>query len=67
MSFGLYLAAVKAYNYYLLIYLADNDQIQNPGAEDAENQQYSATGTYSGSVVLNAAGGKVVANFNATA
>lgn len=61
------MTANKAYDYYLLIYLADNDQIQNPGAEDAENQQYSATGTYSGSVVLNAAGGKVVANFNATA
>ena len=55
-----------AYNYYLLIYLADNDQIQNPANEDTENKQYSATGTYSGSVVLNAAGGKVVANFNAS-
>ena len=61
------MTANTAYNYYLLIYLADNDQIQNPGAEDTGNQQYSATGTYSGSVVLNAAGGKVVANFNATA
>ena len=61
------MTANTAYNYYLLIYLADNDQIQNPGAEDTENRQYSATGTYSGSVVLNAAGGKVVANFNATA
>ena len=58
--------ANTAYNYYLLIYLADNDQIQNPRAEDTDNQQYSATGTYSGSVVLNAAGGKVVANFNAS-
>ena len=61
------MTANKAYDYYLLIYLADNDQIQNPGAEDTDNQQHSATGTYSGSVVLNAAGGKVVANFNATA
>ena len=61
------MTANTAYNYYLLIYLADNNQIQNPGAEDTENRQYSATGTYSGSVVLNAAGGKVVANFNATA
>ena len=60
------MTANTAYNYYLLIYLADNDQIQNPGAEDTGNQQYSATGTYSGSVVLNAAGGKVVANFNAS-
>ena len=60
------MTANTAYDYYLLIYLADNDQIQNPTAEDTENQQYSATGTYSGSVVLNAAGGKVVANFNAS-
>ncbi len=60
------MTANTAYDYYLLIYLADNDQIQNPGAEDTENRQYSATGTYSGSVVLNAAGGKVVANFNAS-
>ena len=60
------MTANQVYNYYLLVYLADNDQIQNPTAEDTENQQYSATGTYSGSVVLNAAGGKVVANFNAS-
>ena len=60
------MTANKAYDYYLLIYLADNNQIQNPGAEDTENQQYSATGTYSGSVVLNAAGGKVVANFSSS-
>ena len=51
------------YTYYLLVYLADNDKVQNPGDEDTVNQDYSATGTYSGSVVLNAAGGKVVANF----
>ena len=49
--------------YYLLIYLADNNQVQNDNTSHAET---SATGTYSGSVVLNAAGGKVVANFNAT-
>ena len=54
------------YTYYLLIYLADNDKVQNPSEEDTENASYSATGTYSGSVVLNVAGGKVVANFNAT-
>ena len=57
------MTANQEYNYYLLVYLADNDKVQNPGDGDNENQQYSATGTYSGSVVLNAAGGKVVANF----
>ena len=60
------MTANTAYDYYLLVYLADNDKVQNPTAEDTQNQQYSATGTYSGSVVLNAAGGKVVANFNAS-
>ena len=60
------MTADQTYTYYLLVYLADNDNIQNPTAEDTQNQQYSATGTYSGSVVLNAAGGKVVANFNAS-
>ncbi len=60
------MTAEQEYNYYLLVYLADNDKVQNPTAEDTQNQQYSATGTYSGSVVLNAAGGKVVANFNAS-
>lgn len=52
--------------FYLLVYLEDNDKVQNPGAEDTANAQYSAVGSYSGSVIFNAAGGKVVANFNTT-
>lgn len=54
------------YVYYLLVYLGDNDQVQNPTEDDSANAEYSATGTYSGSVILNAAGGKVVANFSAS-
>lgn len=49
--------------YYLLIYLESNGFIQNPSEE---NNEHKATGTYSGSVAFNAAGGKVVANFNAS-
>lgn len=51
------------YVYYLLVYLENIENVQNPEDKEAE---LSATGTYSGSVVLNAAGGKVVANFSAT-
>lgn len=58
--------ANKSLTYYLLVYLEDNDKIQNPDSEDTQNAQYKATGTYSGSVALNAAGGKVVANFTAS-
>lgn len=49
--------------YYLLVYLANRDDVQNDSEGHATT---SAIGTYSGSVVLNAAGGKVVANFNTT-
>lgn len=60
------MTANENYVYYLLVYLGDNDKVQNPTEEDSANAEYSATGTYSGSVILNAAGGKVVANFSAS-
>lgn len=47
------------YEYYLLVYLGNIDEVQNPD----EPTEYSATGHYSGTVSLNAAGGKVVASF----
>lgn len=46
--------------YYLLVYLENVDDVQNP--ED-NTEEHSATGHYSGTVSLNAAGGKVVASF----
>ena len=49
--------------YYLLVYLQNKEDIQNP--TDTENANY-AIGTYSGSISFNAAGGKVVANFSTT-
>ena len=54
------------YDYYLLVYLGNKDNIQNPTSEDTDNAQHSATGTYSGSVVFSAAGGKVLANFSSS-
>lgn len=60
------MTANENYVYYLLVYLGDNDKVQNPTEDDSANAEYSATGTYSGSVILNAAGGKVVANFSAS-
>ena len=48
--------------YYLLVYLENNDNIQNP---DDKSNEFNAVGTYSGSIAFNAAGGKVVANFTA--
>ena len=49
---------------YLLVYLSNIDDTQNP---DDENNEKSGIGTYTGIITLDAAGGKVVANFNATA
>ena len=46
--------------YYLLVYLKNIDASQNPG--DATDE----TGTYSGTVTLNAAGGQVKATFTAS-
>ena len=50
--------------YYLLVYLANKDQVQNP--EDTSNQ-HSGTGTYNGTVSMDVLGGKVVASFSANA
>lgn len=47
--------------YYLLIYLANTENTQNP--TDTGNAN-SGTGTYTGIVTMDAAGGKVVANFS---
>ena len=44
--------------YYLMIYVQENDKAQN--AEDTNK----ATGSYSGAVTFQAAGGKVTAKFN---
>lgn len=52
-------AATPEY-YYLLVYLSNVDDTQNP--EDSTNEK-SGTGTYTGVITLDAAGGKVVANF----
>ena len=52
-------AATPEY-YYLLVYLSNVDDTQNP--EDPTNEK-SGTGTYTGVITLDAAGGKVVANF----
>ena len=52
-------AATPEY-YYLLVYLSNVDDTQNP--EDTTNEK-SGTGTYTGVITLDAAGGKVVANF----
>ena len=45
--------------YYLMIYLADDDANQNDGGTN------DATGSYTGTVELKAAGGQVSANFTA--
>lgn len=50
--------------YYLLIYLANKDQVQNP--EDTTNLN-SGTGTYNGTISMDVLGGKVVASFSASA
>ena len=47
--------------YYLLVYLHNTEGSQNGVGDGAEN----ATGSYSGSVTLNAAGGQVKATFTA--
>ncbi|MDD7150918.1 MAG: hypothetical protein SOT91_00550 [Bacilli bacterium] len=49
--------------YYLLVYLANKENVQNP--TDNTNE-HNAVGTYSGSIAFNAAGGKVVANFSSS-
>lgn len=50
--------------FYLLVYLGNIDQVQNPTSTENE---YSGTGTYSGSVSFKAAEANVVANFNTSA
>ena len=53
------LTANKPVTYYLLVYLTNNDDVaQNQGDTDE-------TGTYTGTVTMNAAGGKVSATFSA--
>lgn len=49
--------------YYLLVYLANTDNTQNPEDTSAAT---SGTGTYTGVVTMDAAGGKVVASFSTT-
>ena len=49
--------------YYLLIYLANTENSQNPEDTTSTN---SGTGTYTGIVTMDAAGGKVVASFSTT-
>lgn len=48
-------------DFYLLVYLEDNDKVQN--SSEGEDAQYLATGTYTGSVAFVSAEGKVTANF----
>lgn len=48
--------------YYILVFLNDLDKGQNVEGQDTVD----ATGTYSGTVTMNAAGGKVRASFTAT-
>ena len=50
--------------YYLLIYLANVEGSQN-NVENGEDPVTDETGTYSGTVVLNAASGNISATFNA--
>lgn len=57
---GTDIAAGTSKDFYLLVYLEDNDKVQNSSEEDA---QYLATGTYTGSVAFVSADGKVTANF----
>lgn len=47
--------------YYLMIYLAENEKPQNTTENDGANE----TGQYTGTVTMNAAGGKVTASFMA--
>lgn len=53
------LTANTPVTYYLLVYLTNVDEAQNAG--DAKDE----TGTYTGTVTMNAAGGKVSATFSA--
>ena len=56
MHNGAGLTANEAVTYYLLVYLKNTEEAQNEKGE---------TGTYSGTVTMNAAGGKVSATFSA--
>lgn len=47
--------------FYLLVYLGNVEEVQNP---TDESNEYSGTGTYSGSVSFEGAEATVVANFN---
>ena len=60
MHEGAGLTADTPVYYYLLVYLANKDTSQN-NTDDAAN---NGTGTYSGLVTMDAAGGKVVASFS---
>ena len=53
------LTANTPVTYYLIVYLKNVDSAQNAG--DASDE----TGTYTGTVTMNAAGGKVSATFAA--
>lgn len=50
--------------YYLIVYLANKDAVQNPSDN---TQADSGTGTYNGTVSMDVLGGKVVASFSASA
>ena len=56
------LTANTPVNYYILVFLNDLEKGQNEAGQDTVD----ATGTYSGTVSMNAAGGKVRASFTAT-
>ena len=56
------LTANTSVNYYILVFLNDLEKGQNEAGQDTVD----ATGTYSGTVSMNAAGGKVRASFTAT-
>ncbi len=53
-----------ANTYYLLIYLEHVNKSQN-GQTDSNGTGTSETGTYTGTVTMNAAGGQVKATFTA--
>lgn len=53
------MTANQTYTYYLLIYLHDDGTAQNEAGEN------NSTGTYTGSISMNAAGGKASATFSA--
>ena len=57
------LTANKPVYYYLLIYIANKDDtVQNPDSKEDPN---NATGSYSGSLSMDAMGGKLHSTFNA--